>query len=102
MKENLLKIIEHYGVRHQQRKLSEETFELQEAIYQYEAQKEACENIGCSRIHIDKCKEHMEEEFADVMVLLGQIKYYYELDDERIKKIMKEKVDRQLDRMSKE
>ena len=36
MKNDLLKIISHYGVNAQQRQLAEEVFELQEAITQYE------------------------------------------------------------------
>ena len=32
MKNNLLKIINHYGISNQLKKLSEEIFELQEAI----------------------------------------------------------------------
>ena len=101
MKEDLLKIINHYGYRHQKKKLNEEVFELQESIEDYERQKNVCQEF-CSRLHCDKELEHMEEEFADVMVLLSQIKYYYELDSERIKEIMKQKVDRQLDRMKEE
>ena len=54
MKSDLLKIINNYGVRHQLKKLNEEVFELMEAIRDYEEQKQACENIGCSRIHTDK------------------------------------------------
>ena len=36
MDEQLLKIINHYGINNQQRKLEEEIFELQEAITIYE------------------------------------------------------------------
>ena len=102
MKEDLLKIIKHYGVNAQQRQFAEEVFELQEAIYQYIAQKEACENIGCSRIHIDKCKEHIAEEIADVMVLLNQFKAYYDIPNETILVFMRGKVNRQLERIKNE
>ena len=98
MKEDLLKIINHYGITHQQRKLNEEVFELQEAITRYEDDYYyMCEPEG-----LDIAKEHITEELADVMVLLNQIKYYYELDSERIEKIMKEKIARQLERMKNE
>ena len=93
MKDKLLKIIEHYGVMHQCKKLNEECYELLEAINNYEWIKDARGRCDTKNI---------EEEFADVMVLLTQIKYYYNLDSEKIKDIMKEKVDRQLDRISKE
>ena len=99
MKEDLLKIIYHYGTINQLKKLNEECYELIEAIRDYEEQKQACENIGCSEIHTDKCKEHIEEEFADLMVMLEQFKAYYNLDNDKIIEIMKFKIDRQLDRM---
>lgn len=83
MKENLLKIVNHYGVNNQQRKLEEEVFELQEAIFQYNAQKEACESVGCSKPHVFKCKEHIAEEIADIAVLLNQFIDYYDLDGEK-------------------
>ena len=99
MKSDLLKIINNYGVRHQLKKLNEEVFELIEAIRDYEEQKQACENIGCSRIHTDKCKEHIEEEFADVMVMLGQFQHYYNIDEKNVRRIMSEKADRQIERI---
>lgn len=102
LKEDLLKIIKHYGVNAQQRQFAEEVFELQEAIYQYIAQKEACENIGCSTIHVDKCKERIAEEIVDVMIMLNQFKAYYEIPNETILVFMREKVDRQLERIKNE
>jgi NTP pyrophosphatase (non-canonical NTP hydrolase) len=102
MSEKLLKIINHYGVMHQLKYFQSEVFELNEAIFQYEAQKEACENIGCSRIHIDKCKEHISEEIADVEVMLLQFKEYYHIDWNEILEIMNKKIDRQLKRMENE
>lgn len=98
MKDKLLRIISFYGINHQQRKLNEEVFELQEAITRYEDDYYyMCEPEG-----LDIAKEHITEELADVMVLIEQIKYYYELDSERIKKIMEEKIARQLERMKNE
>ena len=102
MKNDLLKIILHYGVNAQQRQFAEEVFELQEAIYQYIAQKEACENIGCSTIHVDKCKEHIAEEIADVIVLLLQFSEYYVLNNYDIYKIVDYKIKRQLERIKNE
>lgn len=102
MKENLLKIIKHYGVNNQQRKLEEEVFELQEAIFQYNAQKEACEIVGCSKPHVSKCKEHLAEEIADIAVLLNQFIDYYDLDGEKIQEIADYKIKRQLERIKNE
>jgi NTP pyrophosphatase (non-canonical NTP hydrolase) len=63
MENDYLKIINHFGVNNQQRKLQEEVFELQEAITKFEA------GIGD--------KKAIEEEFADVMLILRQFKAHY-------------------------
>ena len=97
-----MKVINHYQVNHQLKKLSEECFEFIEAVFQYEAQKEACENIGCSRLHIDKCKEHIIEELSDVWLLLNEFKEYYEISYEEIDKMMKFKLARTISRMEEE
>ena len=91
MKEDLLKIIKHYGVNNQQRKLQEEIFELQEAIIEYELDETGLET-----------KKHIEEEFADVCVILEQFKAYYNLDNDKIVDIMYKKIERQLNRMENE
>lgn len=91
MQEDLLKIINHYGINNQLKKLNEEVFELIEAIREHD------DNVAR---HMSK--EHVEEEFADVMTLLGQFKHYYELNDKNIKKIMQFKRERQLERMKEE
>lgn len=101
MKEKEKQIIEHYGVIPQLKYMQTEMFEFIEAIFQYEEQKRAClEN--CSRLHCDKEKEHIEEEYADLMVMLEQFHAYYNLDDMHISEVMYQKIDRQLDRIEKE
>jgi NTP pyrophosphatase (non-canonical NTP hydrolase) len=91
MKEDLLKIIKHYGVNNQQRKLEEEIFELQESIIKYELDETGLET-----------KKHIEEEFADVCVILEQFKAYYNLDNKKIVDIMQTKIARQLRRIENE
>ena len=78
------KIIEHYGVNNQLKKLTEEVYELQESILEQH-------NI-----------EHILEEYADVEVILEQIKQFFNLDDEKIELIKDYKVARQLYRIRKE
>lgn len=78
------KIIEHYGVNNQLKKLTEEVYELQESILEQH-------NI-----------EHILEEYADVEVILEQIKQYFKLDDEKIELIKDYKVARQLYRIRNE
>ena len=94
MKTKLLKIINHYGINHQQRKLQEEVFELQEAIYEYEQRKEVSEEF-CE-------KEHIEEEMADVCNLLMEICNFYKLSIRNITKTMEYKLERQIKRIGNE
>ena len=97
MEDKLLEIINNYGVNNQLKKLSEEVFEFQQAVIEYDD--EECkfyENIGST------LKEHVEEEYADCMVLMEQFKNYYKLDKNRINKIMKEKAERQIERINNE
>lgn len=94
MREDCLKIIDHYGINHQQRKLAEEVFELQEAIFANWYDIDGVTNVGYV--------EHIREEIADVIVILKQIQYYYEIPDEEIEDVMKYKVQRTLKRMEKE
>lgn len=98
MKEDLLKIINHYDISNQLKKLSEEIFELQEAIIDAEYNR----YVGVIRKPCEKAIEHIEEEFADVCVVLEQFKAYYNLDNDRIIQIMKQKINRQLNRIEKE
>ena len=52
--------------------------------------------------NVDYSKEHIKEEIADVMVLLKQFQLYYNISTDDIKQVMKEKVNRQLERIAKE
>lgn len=99
MKENLLKIINHYGVNHQQRKFQEEVFELQEAILTKEIDYQSSDTT----VSMDKANlEHITEEIADVMVMLEQFRLYYDIPTEEIRKVMEYKVKRQIDRINQE
>ena len=98
MKNNLLKIINTYGISNQLKKLSEEIFELQESVIDAEYNR----YVGVIRKPGEKAIEHIEEEFADCCVVLEQFKAYYDLNNDRIIEIMKQKINRQLDRIEKE
>lgn len=65
-RKDYLKIINHFGVSNQQRKLQEEVFEFQEAIIKYES--------GFGDI------KEVEEEFVDVISILRQFKEHYQLN----------------------
>lgn len=100
MKEDLLKIISHYGVNAQQRQLAEEVFELQEAITTHEVKKFSSSGIPITEIV--ETKEHIAEEIADVLNLLSQFVAYYKLDEDEIYEIAYKKVARQLERIKNE
>lgn len=102
MKEDLLKIINNYGVLSQLRQFNEESYELIEAIRNYEYQYDACEVIGCKEHHIEKEKEHLIEEIADCMVMIHQFIEYYEIDNNDVCNIMQRKINRQLERLNNE
>ena len=88
MKENLLQIVNHYGLKHQLKYIHTEYYELDETILNY--------------ITRDEDKEHIAEELSDCFVMLKQFQYYYGIEDKDIEKIMKYKIDRQLKRIDKE
>ena len=88
MKEDLLKIINHYGINKQLKHIHSEYFELDEAILNY--------------ITRDEDREHIAEELSDCFVMLKQFQYYYGIEDKDIERIMKYKIDRQLGRIEKE
>lgn len=100
MKEDLLKIINHYGIDNQLKYIHSEYFELDEAIVQREY----------PAIAQDKKPEFLKEieqnnvagEIADVMVMLKQFQYYYGISDKQIEDIMKYKIQRQLERIESE
>lgn len=100
MKEDLLKIIQHYGVNAQQRQFNEEVFELQEAITTHEVKKFSSSGIPITEIV--ETREHIAEEIADVMVLLNQFKEHYDITNEFILILMRAKVNRQLERIKNE
>ena len=100
MDKDLLKIINNYGISSQLKKLSEEVFELQEAIFKYEELKKWDDEYYS--VDLKSAIEHLEEEFADCCVVLEQFKAYYNLDNDKIIEIIKQKIDRQLGRIEKE
>ena len=91
MKEDLLKIINHYGINKQLKYIHSEYFELDEAIFEYEDDESGYIN-----------EAHICEEIADVMVMLKQFQYYYEIKDEDLEFVMDCKIDRQLKRIENE
>lgn len=97
MKNKLLKIINHYGIENQLKKLNEENFELIEAITHFRYV-EIYKGTHAYKYHY----KHIKEEIADNLVLLTQFILYYNINLDDIEKIFKYKVDRQLKRIESE
>lgn len=111
MKEDLLQIIEHYGILPQLKYFQSEVFELNEAVLEKEKQgtlEKIIEGVSssiikaCGSNYKDVNIEHIEEEIADVLVMLKQIQYFYKISDEEIEETMKFKIARQLNRIGEE
>ena len=95
MKDRLLQIINHYRVMPQLKYFQSEVFELVEAVIN----RELHWNYDTEIQDIKPLDKHIAEEIADCMVMLKQFQYYYGITDEEILKVMKEKIDRQLERI---
>lgn len=96
MKKDFLKIIEHFGIRNQMKKLNEECYELIEAIANYQdIEPFTIEDTNFKAIF----KNHVIEEIADCLVLINQFIEYYKIDNNDVAKIMQEKTNRTLKRI---
>ena len=100
MKDKLLEIISFYGIDKQLKYIHSEYFELDEAIL--DAEKFKPKSFTQLNINLQEYTNHIAEELADVMCMLKQFQYYYGISDKEIEKIIKEKVDRQLERIKNE
>lgn len=98
MKQNLLKIINNYGIMPQLKHFQSEVFELNEAIIKGEDMKYVGVHTGIP----EHCRQHIAEEIADCYVMLEQFRYYYNIGDREILGVMKYKINRQLERISEE
>ena len=78
-----IEIINHYGYRHQIRKLAEEQYELIEALF-------------------GEDEDDITEEIADCLVLINQFKAYYGIKDKDIQKVYDYKIARQERRIADE
>ena len=95
MKENLLKIINHYGLMEQLKYIHSEYFELDEAIFEERTYQMQENEVLPTNFYIN----NIIEEIADVLVMLRQIQYYYGILDEDVEAVMNYKIGRQLDRI---
>ena len=104
MKEDLLKIINHYGVMTQLKYFQSEVFELNEAIIKYQTYFDHYDDLdeGIGAYDWEKERLHIGEEIADVLVMLRQFQEYYHIDKDYINRIANTKIIRQLERIENE
>lgn len=98
MKDNLLKIVKHYGINEQLKYLQSEIFELNEAVITHELKNSVSYEIPLTEII--GTQEHIIEEIADVYVMIEQIRHFYDIPDKDVIDVMKKKIDRQLFRIN--
>lgn len=109
MNEKLRKIVNHYGLNTQLKYFQSEIFELNEAIIRRGEQarnpvdiiSNFCQRFLYGTSSVDE-NEHIKEEIADVMVMLKQFQLYFNISSDEIKEVMRNKVARQVERISKE
>lgn len=99
MRENLLKIINHYGVLPQLKYFQSEVFELNEAVITHELNKMDGNKTSDEGV---ESLAHVAEEIADCYVMLEQIRQFYCLSTVTIDVIMHQKIKRQLERIQNE
>lgn len=83
--EKLKKITSHFGIETELTKLSEEVGELLNECYK--------------RHFVDPEFGEIEDEIADVFVILAQIGLYFNADMDKVEEIMKTKIDRTVKRI---
>ena len=93
MKDKEKQIRSFYGVIPQLKYMQTEMFEFVEAILTKEL-------VGA--YPGIKEKQHIEEEYADLTMMLEQFKEYYHLDEDNIQRIKEQKIERQLKRIEEE
>lgn len=92
--EAIKKISQHYGYDAQSRQLIEEMAELTQAINKAWRMGNDFDNLLVQ-------KRNIKEEIADVTIMLEQIKYLLNISDTDINEIIKQKLNRQLERIEK-
>ena len=98
-KEKIRKIADYYGFAEQSRQLFEEMSELAVSINKY--YRECNKNLVTPNdyLNMQHCISNIEEEIADVTIMLEQMKYLLSISDTDIEKIRNQKLVRQLERI---
>lgn len=84
--EELKSITKHFGIETEFMKLGEEIGELLNECYK--------------QYYTKNKNNHIEDEFADVYVILSQIALYFDVDETKVNTIAKQKIDRTIKRIN--
>ncbi len=91
--EAIKKIANHYGFAEQSRQLMEEMAELTIALNKYHREQD---------YPSVECAVNLDEELADVTIMIEQIKYLLRITDSYFEGVVEKKLNRQLERIEKE
>ncbi len=93
--EKIKKISDHYGYEAQSRQCIEEMAELMQAINKVWRKQR---NGQRTDKEMDACMNNLEEEIADVQIMLWQMEYLLQAD---LMPIIEQKLDREIERIEK-
>lgn len=97
------KIADTYSYDEQSRQCIEEMAELTQAINKFWRKDLKCGQLTTLEVPIGSPQElSIVEEIADVEICLAQMKYLLAIREEDINKVIKQKLDRQLERIGNE
>lgn len=103
IKQKIQKIAQKYGYDTQSRQCIEEMAELTQAINKFWRKQLDCGKKTVLEVPIGTPEEqHIEEEIADVIITIENVKHLLAIKEESIEKIIEQKVARQLERIKKE
>jgi NTP pyrophosphatase (non-canonical NTP hydrolase) len=98
-REKLKLIINEYGVLKQMKYFQSEVYELTEAIIMNEYDHEINEKDAELPLYDEEMIKHIEEEIADVLVMINQFKEYYHISDKALNNTYNYKIERQIERI---
>lgn len=101
MQNDIEKIAKHYGYEAQSRQLIEEMAELTQAINKVWRYERMPNKDICDEVTLDILKENLVEEIADVQIMLWQMLYLLDAQDE-IEQVIEQKILRQSQRIKME
>lgn len=98
--EKIIKIARHYGYDAQSRQCIEEMAELTQAINKFWRKRLKCGANAINNVPPGTLEEmNIEEELADVQIMIWQLKYLCGVSDIEFEKTIDAKLNRQISRM---